>query len=101
MILEMLILKEDGGGEEFAIILPRTNIYDARQKAEDLRKRISEYSFSNIEEEEPIRITISAGVAGSEYEDIMGKADEHLYMAKNSGRNRVCPLPEALKSNNH
>ncbi len=86
------------GGEEFGIVLPKTTIYEAREKAENLRKKINNYEFRNIKGECPLSITISAGVADSEHDDIMGKADEYLYTAKNSGRNRVCPLPEALKN---
>ena len=80
------------GGEEFAILLIKTDMSLALQIAERLRKKIEETVFriGVIE----IKITISMGLANlTEYENtidlLMSKADEALYRAKRRGRNRV------------
>ncbi len=81
------------GGEEFVMLLPETNLGGAVVVAERVRVAVENYNF------EPAgcrhNVTISMGVA--EYlgdvldgEDIIKRADEALYRAKTSGRNRVC-----------
>ncbi len=87
------------GGEEFAILLPNTPLEEAYKVAQRLRKQIekkkiniSEYKIDGVEE---ISITISLGVAL--YDDntmqdsslLYRAADKGLYIAKESGRNRV------------
>ena len=77
------------GGEEFAIILPETNIEDACILAERIRAMI-EKSVSV----EDLAITCSIGVAclnnnQDTIEEILKRADIALYKAKNNGRNRV------------
>jgi diguanylate cyclase (GGDEF)-like protein len=80
------------GGEEFAIILPETNLEGARSLAEGLREKIEQSRF--VFQNEVIRVTISIGVAtltdeGHTSMDLIKYADEKLYEAKRSGRNRV------------
>ena len=96
--LKKTIRKEDlvarFGGDEFVIILPQTG----KAGALYLGERIKE-SIQNIFVEEPYRSTnmdfsFSAGVVtfpadGTEFEDLLGKADKALYQAKLSGRNRI------------
>ncbi|MEW6550953.1 MAG: GGDEF domain-containing protein [Campylobacterota bacterium] len=69
------------GGEEFIILLPRTNINDAYAKAEELRKDIESY----IDKELP-PVTISAGVSElTDKDDIascLKRVDTALYLAK-------------------
>jgi len=76
------------GGEEFAIILPETNIVGAFAIADRLRQNVEEYSFANL-----IKITISAGAGGfcsnCNYEEVLLKVDKALYRAKEKGKNRV------------
>jgi len=90
------------GGEEFAILLPRTGIPDATALAERLRERLSQTPCAPADEHgnclvdaEPIRFTASLGVAaqvagsGTTLDALMAVADGRLYVAKREGRNRV------------
>lgn len=79
------------GGEEFLILLPETNIEGAVTHGNEIREMISAKPI-NYEGQE-INITMSFGV--SEYsgnctiEKTIDQADQRLYLAKNSGRNKV------------
>ena len=83
------------GGEEFAIILPNTNLMTGVQVAERLRKTIASTPLT-IDENQSIALTISLGVAaykGSKEdtaEQLVKLADAQLYRAKQEGRDRVC-----------
>ncbi len=80
------------GGEEFAVILPETGLDAAEQVAERVRLAIEEASFS-FQGSDPIRYTVSAGIAlhapGDTLDTLLANADEALYRAKHKGRNRV------------
>ncbi len=81
------------GGEEFTVVLPETPLEGAVSLAEDLRARIASHEF--VFQNEPIPITISLGAAQLADADktaleLVQRADEQLYAAKRSGRNRVC-----------
>ncbi|KFN50069.1 GGDEF domain-containing protein [Arenimonas composti] len=81
------------GGEEFAVLLPESDLAAARAFAERVRAAIGELRFTLGGEER--RITISAGLADlamdrSDRSTLMKAADAALYRAKESGRNRVC-----------
>ncbi len=75
------------GGEEFVVVMPNTELKEAYRKMERLRREIAETSFCR----DNLRITVSIGV--TEHKDAMSikqllrKADENLYKAKDSGRN--------------
>lgn len=80
------------GGEEFALLLPETDLHGGLHIAEELRKRIAEHHFEF--ENERITVTVSIGVAqlGPD-DDVVGfikAADDRLYRAKRDGRNKVC-----------
>ncbi len=82
------------GGEEFLIIMPETGKDLARLVGEKLRKAIEDYQFPLEETQPDGRLTVSVGIATFP-EDAEGaralveKADQALYRAKESGRNRV------------
>lgn len=80
------------GGEEFAIMMPETELQGAVTLAETLREKVAEHRFSF--QGEHISVTVSMGCAAIEGEDnatqLIARADEKLYDAKRSGRNRVC-----------
>ncbi len=82
------------GGEEFAIIMPRTNAAEGYEKAEKIRLHIESARFTNISPGNTLGITISMGIAsfpehGVEYNVLVDAADGALYKAKKNGSNRV------------
>lgn len=80
------------GGDEFIALLPETDLFNAYQAAERLRRNIAQVIFPT--ENEPVRITVSIGIAGLKHtsetlETLIERADQALYLAKQSGRNRT------------
>ncbi|MBQ4178671.1 MAG: sensor domain-containing diguanylate cyclase [Elusimicrobia bacterium] len=89
------------GGEEFAVLMYHTTITESYKILEEVRKMIEEEKFfMPIESYHPIKIkkTISIGVVELKEEqtpdEIIKKADDALYKAKESGRNKVCVYKE-------
>jgi diguanylate cyclase (GGDEF)-like protein len=87
------------GGEEFLILLPETALAAAQRVAERMRKKVEVRAFSFSSN--AINATISVGVAEANPSmdsilDLIKVADRALYVAKESGRNRVCAL-DALR----
>ncbi|MFI3185208.1 MAG: diguanylate cyclase [Methylococcaceae bacterium] len=85
------------GGEEFVVILPDTHQIAALQVAERLRERIERLGLAHAYSATKPVITISVGLATQdniqEYflpKILIDAADNALYIAKKSGRNRVC-----------
>lgn len=81
------------GGEEFVVLAINTDIQDTKILAEKIRNSIECYSFKA--EKQPLKLTASFGVSSVTNDttsklDIVKKADDALYQAKNGGRNRVC-----------
>ncbi len=81
------------GGEEFAILLPETDLEAAAAFAEALRLTIEQHAF--VFDAQRLPVTASMGVARvteqtGTVEEFVKAADERLYAAKNSGRNRIC-----------
>jgi diguanylate cyclase (GGDEF)-like protein len=87
------------GGEEFMAILPETDIEDATVFVERVRREVARRPF-DIGGPEPLRMTISIGVATYPHEAIdspetlVKTADDALYAAKAVGRNRVVRFDE-------
>ena len=82
------------GGEEFAIISRGAQVAEGHAIAERLRRLVEKHPF--VFEKRAISVTISVGVAGIPHPgvqsaaDLIAVADEMMYEAKRSGRNRVC-----------
>lgn len=84
------------GGEEFGLIMPGTGRAEAQLTAERLRTRVDAYVFSEATSQPGGRLTISAGVSaaphdGMDAHTLLRRADEALYTAKRTGKNRVVP----------
>ena len=82
------------GGEEFSILLPETPPDQAVEIAERIRRAFAAREFEVEASSEPIRATISLGVAGfprdgSDANELIHQADLAVYRAKLQGRNRV------------
>ncbi len=82
------------GGEEFGLILPNTSLAKAKDFAETLRKNVSSKKLVKRNSGDDVgRITMSFGVAkyiiGEDMDHFVSRADDALYNAKNSGRDRV------------
>jgi diguanylate cyclase (GGDEF)-like protein len=82
------------GGDEFTILLVDTGLEDALTIAERIRRTVAETLFEGGQGD-PIRLTISAGVAcypahGSSRDALLDAADKAMYRAKSRGRDCVC-----------
>jgi diguanylate cyclase (GGDEF)-like protein len=82
------------GGEEFAVLLPGSDRDAAARLAEDLRREIESSPAPLPAPAEPLRVTLSFGVASlpddaASEQALVSAADRALYRAKNGGRNRV------------
>ncbi len=81
------------GGEEFLLVLPDTDIDQAADLADQVRRRVQDHPLQH--EGEAIRLSLSGGVAVYQLhldtapEDLVHWADEAMYCAKNVGGNRV------------
>ncbi|TAJ07404.1 MAG: diguanylate cyclase [Nitrospirae bacterium] len=81
------------GGEEFAIILPRTDVAQAQVLANRIRELLAQQTF--LADGARFGLTVSMGIAQTPnpqiatVDDLVAAADEALYQAKTRGRNRV------------
>ena len=79
------------GGEEILVLLPDTSSREAARVAEDLRRAVGDRPM--VIGELSRTVTVSAGWAtwgGDAPEELLRRADEAMYRAKQTGRNRVC-----------
>ena len=89
------------GGEEFILILPDTQLKDAATVAERVRVRMAEMQMS-LENGEAFSVQISLGVACTTGQfpsltKLIDAADQALYQAKQTGRNRVCIFDQPIE----
>jgi diguanylate cyclase (GGDEF)-like protein len=80
------------GGEEFAVVLPEADLADATAAGERLRQVIEARPF--VFNDKPYTVTVSVGVAVLSHPNdtassLLSRADQNLYTAKRTGRNRV------------
>lgn len=83
------------GGEEFVILLRATTLADARMVFDRFRANVEKHTFPQVGQ-----ITVSLGFAAITQETpvvILGHADQALYHAKDSGRNRICHYDELVE----
>jgi len=90
------------GGEEFAALLPHSSTESAHLVAERIRDAISQLQILSIASE-PLRITVSIGMAEMAHRDagietILAWADQALYRAKATGRNKVLAYERSTPS---
>lgn len=82
------------GGEEFVMLLSHCDLNSAVAKAESIRKAIEESQPNDL------LITASIGAAvldkSDDFESLFDKADKAVYLAKESGRNKVIPSPSKV-----
>jgi diguanylate cyclase len=80
------------GGEEFVVLLPRTETVEGQQTLTRLQRSLTEALF--LYEGREVFVTFSAGVTGwrpgEALETALERADEALYEAKRTGKNRTC-----------
>lgn len=85
------------GGEEFLVVMPECDIENAIRIIEAIRMHFSSIRFSD--KTRTFNCTLSAGLAcstdfpGSQSAELLAKADEALYAAKNEGRNKIKTAP--------
>lgn len=90
------------GGEEMAVLLPQTPLANAQVVAERIREAIETHSVTALLTLKDLpHVTASIGVAafpehGTTPRELLQRADEGLYKAKESGRNRVCVAGDPL-----
>ncbi|MFH0809185.1 MAG: GGDEF domain-containing protein [Pseudomonadota bacterium] len=81
------------GGEEFAVILPQTDLDNSMALARRIKEVVARKSL--VSATQPVKLTISLGIADSEApeaeepRDLVRMADQALYLSKQSGRNRI------------
>jgi diguanylate cyclase (GGDEF)-like protein len=84
------------GGDEFAIILNDTNLYGAKLIAQKIRQAISDSDVGLIPQKSQSKVTLSIGIASgytgqfASSLELVRKADDALYRAKNTGRDKIC-----------
>jgi diguanylate cyclase (GGDEF)-like protein len=76
------------GGEEFMVLMPQSDLTSAKSAAEKLRQAIAEHRFDKVN-----TITVSFGVTEfvpqDDFNTLLKRVDDALYLAKANGRNRV------------
>jgi len=87
------------GGEEFVVMMLSAGKEQSLAFSENLRKIVESTEFRIPGQQSPLKVTISGGVTtypmdGDSTIDLLRKADDALYEAKKTGRNRIVLVPE-------
>jgi diguanylate cyclase (GGDEF)-like protein len=87
------------GGEEFVVILPETDLESAHKVAERIRQRVMAESRKLLRNQQDTPVTVSVGISSYPRDaacsmTLLAMADQLLYQAKRSGRNRVLVAEE-------
>lgn len=82
------------GGDEFLVLLPHISRDDAKKLAIRLCRRFHKSTFTVSDEERPVRLSISIGLAtypedAEDWQELIHRADEALYLAKRRGKGQV------------
>ncbi len=83
------------GGEEFICLLPSTDLIQASQAGEKIRKQLSSSKLSSKKMGMSLQITVSIGAAtlnaneGEDIDSLIKRADDALYQAKRNGKNQL------------
>ena len=81
------------GGEEFIILLPKLNTHESLEIAEKIRNLVEDHGFYGRETQPNGKVTISIGLVccriNLSAKELIREADEAVYRAKNTGRNKV------------
>lgn len=88
-------------GEQFTMVLPESNVQRAFLTAERVRRIVEKSPFVMREGQEPLTLTVSAGVAeypihGRDAATLLESAESALHLAKEQGKNRVCLPPRVM-----
>ena len=86
------------GGEEFAIILPNTNLHEASLAAEKIRALIASSPVTYSRKLIPITASFGVADVGVTIDEMVNNADHAMYKAKNGGRNLVVTYTETTNS---
>jgi diguanylate cyclase (GGDEF)-like protein len=83
------------GGEEFAILMPRTDRKESLLIAEKLRQDVERFPFIHEATFPGRRLTVSIGIGsfpenGASAAELITSADKALYQAKHKGKNNTC-----------
>jgi diguanylate cyclase (GGDEF)-like protein len=104
-ILEKMLRSSDFpcryGGGQFALLLPESNVQRAFLTAERVRRRVEKNPFQMRGGQQPLHLTISAGVAeypihGRDPGTLLESAESALRLAKETGKNKVCLPPRVV-----
>lgn len=82
------------GGEEFVIVMPHTSVEETLRIGERVRAHVANTPFDIQGSDKPLLVTVSIGAAmitpaDNTVDDLLARADQALYQAKQSGRNKV------------
>src|SRR5947209_15209941 len=99
--VDLVARRGDGGGDEFVVVMPETDITIAAGVAERLRAEVAREPFTIKSDGRKLSVTISIGVASAatgndDRERLLSRADDALYAAKTRGRNCVIVRPPTV-----